>query len=223
LPSFPPYTVERLARRFPGDSVAHRRILALRAWLVDTVTPAKSAAANGLSRATLYRLRATWEQHGIVGLLSPVRGSALRLDAQIVRGMLNALSRRTPFALGCLTEAQSLAPHLTDPAARGRLLAQALSKALQEIDADIAQRYGVQGLTTCRFLQRACVRALGETVALSNSSVQRLLSDAMEQVAEQLPQRLNQSAPPAPWTTCADDEHIAAELAAWERAGWNIV
>jgi hypothetical protein len=137
--------------------------------------------------------------------------------------MLNALSRRTPFALGCLTEVQSLLPHLPDPAARGRLLAHALTEALQEIDADIERRYGVQHFTTCRFLQRACVRTLGETAALSNSSVQRLVSDALEQVAEQLPQRLNQSAPPALWTTYTGDEHIAAELAAWERAGWNIV
>jgi hypothetical protein len=98
-----------------------------------------------------------------------------------------------------------------------------LREALQEIDADIERCYGVQRFTTCRFLQRACVRALGETAALSSSSVQRLLTNALEQVAEQLPQRLNQPAPPAVWTTCVDDEHIAAELAAWERAGWNIV
>jgi hypothetical protein len=109
LPPFPPYTAESLVRRFPGDDATHRRILALRAWLLDTVTPAKSAAANGLSRATLYRLRATWEQHGIVGLLSPVRVQAPCVDAQLARKLLKTLGRQTTFALGCLTEAQALA------------------------------------------------------------------------------------------------------------------
>jgi hypothetical protein len=145
------------------------------------------------------------------------------VDAQLARKLLKTLGRHTTFALGCLPEAQALAPHLPDPAARGRLLAHVLREALQEIDTDIAQRYGAQHFMECRFLQRECVRALGETSALSESSVQRILSHALEHVAEQLPQRLNQPAPAALWATYAGDEPLAVDFATWERAGWNVV
>jgi hypothetical protein len=145
------------------------------------------------------------------------------LDAKTARKLLTTLSRQTTFALGALPEAQALLPHLFDPAARGRLLAHALAEALHEVDADLDQRYGVQRFTTCRFLKGERVRALGEMSALSRSSVNRLISDALEHVAQQLPALLHQPTPPAMWMTYAGAHPIAADLAAWERAGWNIV
>jgi hypothetical protein len=145
------------------------------------------------------------------------------LNAKTARKLLTTLSRRTTFALGALPEAQALLPHQRDPAERGRLLAHALTEALYEVDADIEQRYGVQRFATCRFFQQERVRALGETAALSKSSVNRLISDALEHVAQQLPALLHQPTPPAMWMTYAGAHPIAADLAAWEHAGWNIV
>jgi hypothetical protein len=222
--SFPPYTAESLARRFPGDTKGYQKILALRTWLVDKVTPKDIDSNGGPAQRTLYRWRDVWEEQGIMGLLSPSssRLPVRRLDATTVRQILRTINRQTTFALGCLPVAQALLPQQRDPAERGRILARALTETLREIDTDIEQRYGVSNLTTCRFLQRAGVKALGEIAALSERSVYRLLNEALGAVAEGLPTRLEKLTPPA-WSVHTDTTKLLGDLDAWQKAGWNIV
>jgi transposase-like protein len=191
---------------------------------VDQVTPEKIAANGGPAPRTLYRWRKTWEQQGITGLLAPpARLPTPRLDAATLRNLLHTLSQKTTFSLGCLPQARALLPQQRDPAERGRILAWALTEALRSIDTEIEQRHGVADLTTCRFLQRTCVKTLGDTTALSERSVYRLLNEALDDVVEWLPTFLEQPPPPPTWAAYIDHTQHIADLAAWQQAGWNVL
>jgi hypothetical protein len=174
-----------------------------------------------LRRETGMRNRelGAWEMHVIAHnsqlsetplLTAPTTSAppSINLTSDMLRCLLKTMRKQTSFALGCRPEATLLAPHLPDPADRGRLLSHALTTVLHQADAEIEGRHGAKQLATRHFLDGECVKTLAMRAIMSQRSVHYTLSQALAYAVERLPDALNHVDIRPVWTPYISDEAL---------------
>ena len=242
---FPVYTSDSLNLRFPNDALLHRRVLSLRAWLCEGWTVDEVCREFSLSQATLYRLRANWQAHGLSGLFVADRRAPVMPDRGSLRTLIYRLRTESTFALGLRPEVVRMLPTVVDPAERGLRLAEGLRQAIRAADRALAESYSVGRLLESHYLHGAVVSVLSQLVSYSPASVHRLLLQGLDTVLDHLPPLLMQPSVSL-WHSALDSstevsadlpdanrrivltgtqaQSQAARLAdAWARAGWNVL